>query len=96
MTELSLDKLLDHFDKRFDGIKADFNSLRGELNGIRQDFNTFEAGRLTDLTSRIAILETKQKSDESSLIKTLGFEILKATVLAVVAGLLLLLFRSQM
>ena len=86
MPDISLEKILEHIDKRFDTLQAD-------VNGIRQDFNTFEAGRLTDLTAKVAVLEEQNKKEENSLIKTLGFEVLKAVVLAVVAGLMFLVLK---
>jgi Skp family chaperone for outer membrane proteins len=86
MADINLDKLLEHFDKRFD-------TIQNSVNAIRQDFNTFEAGRLTDLTAKVAVLEEQNKKEENSLLKTLGFEILKAVVIAVVAGVMFLVIK---
>lgn len=87
MPDISLEKFIEHIDKRFD-------SLQSDVNGIRQDFNTFEAGRLTDLTAKVAVLQEKQIGDDNNLIKTLTTKALEYVVLAVVGGLVYLLFNS--
>ena len=90
MTDISLDKLLEHFDKRFD-------SLQNDVNGIRQDFNTFEAGRLTDLTAKVAVLEVQLKNEkkksEDSVLKKLGYKVIEYIILAIVAGLMFLIIK---
>lgn len=95
MAEINLDKLLEHFDKRFDQLIENVKEVRLDINSVRQDFNTFEAGRMTDLTSKVAVLEERQNKDEDNPIKTMVFEVLKAVVLAVVMGVMFLLIKNQ-
>ena len=86
MTEINLDKFLEIIEKRFD-------KLESSVNSIRQDFNTFEAGRLTDLTAKVAVLEEQNKKEEDSPLKKTGYKVIDYIIMAVVAGLMFLLIK---
>lgn len=90
MPELSIDRLLEHIDKRFDTLQTD-------VNGIRQDFNTFEAGRLTDLTAKVAVLEEREKNqtkkDDDNFLKKFGYKIVEYIILAVIAAGMFLVIK---
>ena len=86
-------QLLKYLDSRFLSIDNQIKDLKNDVGSVRQDFNTFEAGRLTDLTSKVAVLEEQNKKEEDSVFKKLAYKVIEYIILAVVAGVMFLLIK---